>query len=364
MFNICFRVLRDLWHGHKQFLFPSAGFAKEVVVNSLKLKFCVHRQPRRRILKPEEERKMKTDCTHGSSGLLNNLFSVFWLSVIFFVCHFQPGYVSSSYMYYQSVQWAPENSRFQFSKEQIQDGKAYYRLCVLPNYRLPFVCPNPSTYLSDIQDKILVDKLYENIWYVDKESFQACKVGSPKAKGINQKLLNCDNPSVLKYDLVVFAPISASSDLVFLPGTEHYFIGTSNGSQNSLDSKSGGHCSDAVNGIAMKMLIYICYNDTDPVCTVKTDSPTETTSQPVSTASTIKPDLATQALRTSPSNNIWHLLTIIFGVGFACCLVILSLCLIVVCYRKTPKQPIGERDKLHPHADVLVNALPDITATA
>ena len=115
--------------------------------------------------------------------------------------------------------------RFQFSKEQIQDGKAYYRLCVLPNNRLPFVCPNPSSYLNDIQDQILVDKLYENIWYVDKESFQACKVGSPKAKGINQKWLNCNNPSVLKYDSVVFAPFSASSDLSFPPGTEHYFIG-------------------------------------------------------------------------------------------------------------------------------------------
>lgn len=122
-------------------------------------------------------------------------------------------------------------SRFQFTKEQIQDSKPYYRLPVLPGNRVAFVCPNPSTYLNDVQHPVPENvKLYENIWYVDEESFQACKVGSPKGKGINQKWLNCDTPSVLKFDWLAFAPFNAMNDLSLKPGTEHHFIGKWNDS--------------------------------------------------------------------------------------------------------------------------------------
>ena len=116
-------------------------------------------------------------------------------------------------------------SRFQFPKEEIQDGKAYYKLAVLPNSRLPIVCPNPSTYLNDMEKPISNNQLYENVWYVDKESFQACKVGSPKDNEINGIWLSCDNPSVLNFDVLVFQTFSAHSKLSFPPGTMHYFVG-------------------------------------------------------------------------------------------------------------------------------------------
>lgn len=102
---------------------------------------------------------------------------------------------------------------------------------MLPNDRVAFVCPNPTTYLNDVQHPVPKNvKVYENIWYVDKESFQACKVGSPKGKGINQKWLNCDTPPVLKYDWLAFVPFNPANDLSLHPGTEHHFIGKWNDS--------------------------------------------------------------------------------------------------------------------------------------
>ena len=102
---------------------------------------------------------------------------------------------------------------------------------MLPNDRVAFVCPNPSTYLNDVQHPVPKNvKLYENIWYVDKESFQACEVGSLKGKGINQKWLDCDTPSVLKYDWLAFVSFNPTNALSLQPGTEHYFIGKLNDS--------------------------------------------------------------------------------------------------------------------------------------
>lgn len=60
---------------------------------------------------------------------------------------------------------------------------------------------------------------------MDEESFQACKVGSPKDKGINSVQLKCDDPTKLRYFVLVFQSVSAVNPLSFQPGTEHYFIG-------------------------------------------------------------------------------------------------------------------------------------------
>jgi len=288
---------------------------------------------------------MRTTWLLHKSLKLHKLLSVFWFFLAFSACHFQPGFGQ----HHKSVQWTWQNPKFQFPKEQIQDGKAFYKLAVLPNSRLPIVCPNPSTYLNDMENPISNNQRYENVWYVDKESFQACKVGSPKENEINFVWLSCDNPSVLRFDVLVFQSFSAHSKLSFPPGTVHYFIATSNGSQSSLNSKSGGHCNDVVNGISMRMIIYVCYHDTDPACNMNLTDPPTTNN--MTTRSTNQPGIATQASRISLSNNIWHLLTIIFGVGFACSLVIISICLFVVCRRHTAEKSVGEKDKLHAQTD-------------
>jgi len=112
--------------------------------------------------------------------------------------------------------------RFQFSKEDIQDGKAYYRLSVLMTSKMIVICPNPSTYLENEQHAIPNEQRYEVVWYVDKQSFHDCKVGKREGK-LNAVWLPCDTPDVLKFVTLVFQRFSPDS-LEFQPGSEHYFI--------------------------------------------------------------------------------------------------------------------------------------------
>lgn len=243
--------------------------------------------------------------------------------------------------YYESVQWTPQNPMFRFSNESI-----HHRLSVLPNNKLIFICPNPSTYLNDIQKPITINQMYENLWYVDEQSFQTCTVGRRKEKGINSLLLECKNPKSLNYHELVFQPFSAVTPLSFQPGSEHYFIATSNGSKSSLNSTSGGHCKDIANGISMKMIIYICNSDADPKCKPVT-TPPPVTSVTINNGTTEKPEIATNAARTSSSHNLWHLLAIIFAVALACSLVLHSICLFLVCRRNTAKKSGDEKLKVH-----------------
>lgn len=39
-------------------------------------------------------------------------------------------------------------------------------------------------------------------------------------------------------------------------------LATSDGTKDSLNSTSGGHCDDEANGVSMKMIIYVCINET------------------------------------------------------------------------------------------------------
>lgn len=88
------------------------------------------------------------------------------------------------------------------------------------------ICPNPTTYPQGLLEHVGLERRYENLWYVDKESFETCKVGSPKDKAINSRLLQCNKPTDLKFERLVFLPFSSlSSQLSFPPGTKHYFIG-------------------------------------------------------------------------------------------------------------------------------------------
>lgn len=114
--------------------------------------------------------------------------------------------------------------RFQFSKEDIQDGKAYCGLSVLMASKMNFICPHTSTYLENEQHAIPNEQRYEAVWYVDKQSFHDCKVGKRDGK-LNAVWLLCDTPEVLKFHTLVFQRFSPDqSSLEFQPGSEHYFI--------------------------------------------------------------------------------------------------------------------------------------------
>ncbi|KAL9979224.1 hypothetical protein ACROYT_G016855 [Oculina patagonica] len=266
----------------------------------------------------------------------------FWFVV--FLCLFQSGW---NVEYYESVQWTPQNPNFRFSNETIQDGKAYYRLSVQPNAKMSIICPHSSTYLHESQ-AIPNEQRYETVWYVDKQSFLECKVGD-RVGHINNIWLPCDTPDKLTFDTLVFQRFSLDN-LVFPPGSEHYFIATSDGTQASLNSTSGGHCDDVANGVSMKMIIYVCTNETDRECNeITAESSTVTTAS--ITESTAKLGPVTQAARKSDSWDVWHLLTIIFGVGFAVSLVIISVCLFFVCHRRKKKKLSCDKDRLHPGTD-------------
>lgn len=266
--------------------------------------------------------------------------------LVFSICC-QPG----SQKYLESLEWTPQNPKFQFSNESFDGGRAYYRLSVPQYDSLMVICPNPTTYPQGSQEHVARERRYENLWYVDKESFEACKVGSPKDKAINSRLLECDKPTELKFEKLVFQPFSPSSQMSFPPGTKHYFIATSDGSMLSLNKTSGGHCSDTASGISMRMLIYICHNKTDPACTsVKTDPPTPSTVI-FTNGTTNKPEPATQAARRSVPIDTWQLLAIILAVCIVCSLVIHSICLFIVCRRKTGKKSFRESIKLNPQRE-------------
>ena len=85
------------------------------------------------------------------------------------------------------------------------------------------ICPNPSTYLENEPQGIPNEQRYEAVWYVDKQSFNDCKVGKREGN-MNDVWLSCDTPEKLKFDTLVFQKFSPDS-LAFQPGTEHYFIG-------------------------------------------------------------------------------------------------------------------------------------------
>lgn len=263
---------------------------------------------------------------------------VFWFLLL--VCHFRSVW---NVEYYESVQWTPQNPKFQFSKDDIQDGKAFCKLSVIPTSQMIVICPHQTTYMENEQQAIPNEQRYEAVWYVDKQSFHDCKVGKREGN-INAVWLHCDTPDKLKFNTLVFQRFSTDS-LVFPPGSEHYFIGTSDGRKDSLNSTSGGHCDDVLNGVSMKMMIYVCANETDPACNEKTEPPTTEV-----TESTTGQDPATQAARKSASSDIWHLLTIILGISIAVSLMIHSLCLVVVCRRRTKKKPI-DKAMLRPETD-------------
>ena len=94
-------------------------------------------------------------------------------------------------------------------------------LRALPNNKITIVCPNPSTALTTMKDRTSKERLYENLWAVDKTGYDTCSVN-----GQGRLILTCDSPLTLKYASMVFRRYQADpEELEFIPGEEYFFIG-------------------------------------------------------------------------------------------------------------------------------------------
>ena len=98
--------------------------------------------------------------------------------------------------------------------------KSNRTLCVYPQSTLYFLCPNTATAVVSLQINFL-SPLYENLWLVNKESYERCEVN----KTVDRKLRVCDKPFELKSYRIIFRKYSAGDDPLFTPGEDYYFIG-------------------------------------------------------------------------------------------------------------------------------------------
>lgn len=90
--------------------------------------------------------------------------------------------------------------------------------------RINIVCPSPALVPIKLLNTIPKEQLYENLWIVDKSSYDACSVDTSKYS--NRLVMKCNNPLNMNYFTMVFQQFSASPNgLEFTPGKEYYFIG-------------------------------------------------------------------------------------------------------------------------------------------
>ena len=94
--------------------------------------------------------------------------------------------------------------------------------------KLNIVCPNPANVLDKQAASIPQEKMYENMWIVDKHGYDTCTVNTSVSSFLaNKTLLTCDSPLQLKYYPMVFRSYSVLGGIEFVPGTKYYFIGKS-----------------------------------------------------------------------------------------------------------------------------------------
>lgn len=88
--------------------------------------------------------------------------------------------------------------------------------------KIKIVCPNPAMIPIALEGSIPMEELYENLWMVDKQAYDACATDSS-----DRILMRCDTPLQLRYFTIVFQRFSAvgPDGLEFEPGKEYFFIG-------------------------------------------------------------------------------------------------------------------------------------------
>ncbi|XP_028408465.1 uncharacterized protein LOC114531031 [Dendronephthya gigantea] len=179
---------------------------------------------------------------------------------IFFIGLICTMYLQKAATYYQypSVYWAPKNCRFNLNKPPHKG----YEFNIKPNGNLFFVCPNLALWDDMSSTGPRLSMMYENLMLVDKEGYETCTVNKTRNAPLNRLLLKCDQDAKnLKYMEETFSPNRAGpTQMRYKSGKTYYFISTSDGSKNSLDNLSGGHCETH----NMKLKIKVC--DHDEIC--------------------------------------------------------------------------------------------------
>ena len=93
---------------------------------------------------------------------------------------------------------------------------------VMPLDKIYFVCPNPFEYPVKRELTYSKEKLYENIYMVDKAGYDSCNASGPSS----MLIIKCNQPFTLQHSTVVFQGMSPTQgDPEFIPGNEYYFIG-------------------------------------------------------------------------------------------------------------------------------------------
>ena len=137
--------------------------------------------------------------------------------------------------------------------------------------KLRLVCPNPTTMSVTSQYYPAKEEMYENIWIVDKHSYDTCNVNFTNQN--NKWLFDCSNPNDLKYYTLVFQRYSPTRDgLTFKLGQTYYFIckfrSSYDSDQKSLKSENTAdlftchrdirHINSVIDKITIVFLIYLC----------------------------------------------------------------------------------------------------------
>ncbi|XP_068743683.1 ephrin-B2a-like isoform X8 [Montipora capricornis] len=234
--------------------------------------------------------------------------------------------------FYPSILWNYQNPRF---KEGI------YRLNVLPDSKVNLICPHIAISLA-MTNGPQSSSLYENFWIVDNSSFHSCNVNTSIPD--NKILLRCEDPRSLHYRLLVFQSFTAVGGLTgtFKSGETYYFLSTANGSTETLNSTSRGHCEQ----FNMRLQIYICSDKKDVLCS-EVESPTpftlptgsnQKTTTPTKTTEETAPSLPIEAMCQNRTNQkspamfqnrtnqkspvLWLIVTVILGILLAVSLVL------------------------------------------
>ncbi|XP_046860701.1 uncharacterized protein LOC124453917 [Xenia sp. Carnegie-2017] len=115
------------------------------------------------------------------------------------------------------------------------------------------VCPSEASVNTWRSRPLYTDSLYENLWHVNKAGYDKCEVNDG-----GKLLLVCNNPSYVKKLQLGFHPRYSAKEPRFIPGKHYYFISTSVGYPEDLQTRktSGpdGHCLTN----HMKLHIYVC----------------------------------------------------------------------------------------------------------
>lgn len=238
---------------------------------------------------------------------------------------------------YPSIIWNCQNPRFKHD--------VLYHLNVLPDGKVTVICPH--TAISLVKTAADPDNLFENFWQVDYDSFRSCNVNTSNPS--NKLFFKCEDPQSLHYEQFIFQSFGIGNRPTFQKGKTHYFVSTSNGSKESLEKTSGGHCDE----FNMRLRIYVCHNSTDVLC-----SEAQSTTLPSTTVPSVPVNRTdVPGVRCTPADgekriqdtltlNVWSMIAII-ALGFLLISVFGNICLIAKTKKRKRSKP-GKNDSSKP----------------